>query len=44
MKLKLSLQHILNPLHVYCRLTPILGRQNAMAFVRKYELLYTKVL
>ncbi len=44
LRFKLSMQHLLNPLHVYCRLTPILGRQNAMAFVRQYELLYTKIL
>ena len=25
-RLKLSMQHNFNPLHVYCRLTPILGR------------------
>ncbi len=42
-RLKLTLQHKLNPLHVYCRLTPILGRQMAMACTRWYESLYARI-
>ncbi len=43
-KLKISLQHILNPLHVYCRLAPLLGRSKTMALVRRYEGFYKRVL
>ena len=44
LRLKLELQHRLNPLHIYCRLIPILGKQMAMAFCSKYELVYARVL
>lgn len=30
-------RHYLNPLHVYCRLTPILGRRAAGRLARLYE-------
>jgi hypothetical protein len=43
-RLKLQMQHIFNPLHVYCRLTPVLGRQRAMGFTRRYETLYASLL
>jgi len=41
--LKLSLQHRLNPLHIYCRLTPFLGRRKALAFSKRYEVLYAMI-
>jgi len=43
LRLRLSLQHILNPLHIYCRLAPVLGRTKALTFSRKYEVLYTVI-
>jgi len=43
-RVKLSMQHIFNPLHVYCRLCPILGRKKARAFTRRYETVYLKIL
>ncbi len=44
LRFKLTLQHMLNPLHVYCRLAPILGKEKAIAFSRRYESIYAKVL
>ncbi len=43
-RMKCALQHSLNPLHIYCRLVPLLGRKMAMAFIQGYEPLYARVL
>lgn len=43
-RLKTALQHRLNPLHVYCRLIPIVGEPRAMAFVCRYEGFYKRIL
>ncbi len=43
-RLKITLQHILNPLHVYCRLSPVLGRRRAMAIAHFYESCSKKVI
>lgn len=40
--IKISLEHKLNPLHIYCRLLPVLGKHKAMAFANLYENLYKK--
>ena len=42
-RLKPAIQHRLNPLHIYCRLVPIVGRSKALAFASKYENIYKKV-
>lgn len=44
LRMRLALQHRLNPLHVYCRLAPIIGRPRARAFSSGYEVLYKKIL
>ena len=44
LRLKMALQHRLNPLHVYCRLAPIVGRPKAMSFAHKYEQYFRKIL
>lgn len=43
-RLKAALQHKLNPLHVYCRLIPIVGEPRAKAFICRYEGLYKRML
>ena len=43
-RVKVRLQHRLNPLHVYCRLIPILGKNKAMSFANVYESYYKRVL
>lgn len=43
-RLRLALQHRLNPLHIYCRLVPILGRPRARSFASMYEGFYRMVL
>ncbi len=43
-RIKVALQHKLNPLHIYCRLRPILGKRKALTLARAYESSYKKVL
>lgn len=38
------LQHILNPLHVYCRLAPLVGRECAKKVSLRWEYIYTLIL
>ena len=33
---------MLNPLHVYCRILPVLGKHKAMTFVHVYEIYFRK--
>jgi len=42
-RLRARLQHRLNPLHVYCRLMPVLGKRKARVFVQLYENLYRRI-
>jgi hypothetical protein len=32
-----TLQHYLNPLHIYCRLRPLMDKHSAMAISHAYE-------
>jgi hypothetical protein len=41
-KLRLTFQHTLNPLQVYCRLSQILGKTRALAIASGYERVYRK--
>lgn len=43
-RVKLSFQHSLNPLHVYCRLVPVIGKSRARAFSSRYETIYRRIL
>jgi hypothetical protein len=43
-KLRMALEHRLNPLHVYCRLVPVIGGTKAMVVAHRYEHIYRKVL
>ncbi len=44
LRMRIAFQHRLNPLHLYCRLVPVVGKYFAMALARRYEIFYRKVL
>ena len=43
-KVRAKIQHVFNPLHVYCRLTPVLGKRKALAVAHLYESYTKKIL
>ena len=43
-RFKAKVQHWLNPLHVYCRLIPLLGKRRAMVLAHLYEAGYRRLL